>query len=76
MTQQAFGQAYWQGFAKTVRLLRSRGATLHDAEDLAQAAWLQGWQKIDQLRDHGMIVSWVNTIALNYHRRGIRRSGA
>jgi len=42
------------------------------AEDVAQAAWLQGWRKIDQLRDGGMIVSWVNAIAINYHRRGIR----
>jgi DNA-directed RNA polymerase specialized sigma24 family protein len=73
MTQEAFGQAYRQGFVRTVRLLRSRSASRHDAEDFAQAAWLQGWQKIDQLRDHGMIVSWVNAIAINYHRRGACR---
>jgi RNA polymerase sigma-70 factor, ECF subfamily len=46
---------------------------MDSAEDVAQAAWLQGWQKLDQLRDEGMIVSWVNAIALNYHRRGCRR---
>jgi DNA-directed RNA polymerase specialized sigma24 family protein len=73
MTQELFGEAYGRGRVKTVRFLRSRGASLHDAEDLAQAAWLQGWKKIDQLRDHEIIVSWVNAIALNYHRRGIRR---
>jgi DNA-directed RNA polymerase specialized sigma24 family protein len=73
MTQEAFGQAYRQGFVRTVRLLRSRSASMHDAEDHAQAAWLKGWQKIDQLRDHGMIVSWVNAIALNSHRRGSSR---
>jgi DNA-directed RNA polymerase specialized sigma24 family protein len=39
------------------------------AEDVAQAAWLQGWQKLHQLRDERMILSWVNAIALNYHRR-------
>ena len=39
------------------------------AEDVAQAAWLRGWQKLDQLRDEGMIVSWVNSIAINCHRR-------
>jgi len=43
------------------------------AEDVAQAAWLQGWQKLDQLRDERMIVNWVNTIAINCHRRGLRR---
>jgi DNA-directed RNA polymerase specialized sigma24 family protein len=42
---------------------------MDNAEDVAQAAWLRGWQKLDQLRDEGMIVSWVNTIAINYHRR-------
>ena len=73
MTQEAFGEAYGQGHVKTVRFLRSRGASLQDAEDLAQAAWLQGWRKIDQLRDEATIVSWVNAIAVNYHRRGIRR---
>jgi len=45
---------------------------MHRAEDLAQAAWLQGWQKLDQLRDEGLIVSWVVAIAINYHRRGSR----
>jgi DNA-directed RNA polymerase specialized sigma24 family protein len=46
---------------------------MDNAEDVAQAAWLQGWQKLSQLRDEGMIVSWVNTIAINYHRRGCQR---
>jgi RNA polymerase sigma-70 factor (ECF subfamily) len=46
---------------------------MNDAEDVAQAAWLQGWQKLDQLRDPGMITSWVNSIAINYHRRGSRK---
>ncbi len=73
MTQDEFGEAYWQGFAPTIRLLRSRGASTHDAEDLAQAAWLQGWQKIDQLRDKAAVRSWINVIAVNYYRRGIRR---
>jgi RNA polymerase sigma-70 factor (ECF subfamily) len=73
MTQEGYGQAYRQGFVKTVRLLRSRGASVDNAEDVAQAAWMQGWQKLDQLRDEGMIVSWVNTIAINYHRRGCQR---
>jgi DNA-directed RNA polymerase specialized sigma24 family protein len=72
MTQEGYGQAYQQGFGRTVRILRSRGASAHHAEDVAQSAWLQGWQKLDQLRDEGMIVSWVNAIAINYHRRGSR----
>jgi DNA-directed RNA polymerase specialized sigma24 family protein len=70
MTQDGYGQAYRQGYRRTVRLLRSRGASIDHAEDVAQAAWLRGWQKLDQLRDEAMIVSWVNAIAINYHRRG------
>jgi hypothetical protein len=70
MTQEGYAQAYQRGFEITVRLLRSRGASVNDAEDLAQAAWLCGWQKLDQLRDESIIGSWVNTIAINYHRRG------
>lgn len=72
MTQEAYGTAYRKGFGNTVRLLRSRGASTDSAEDVAQAAWLRGWQKRDQLRDDRLVVTWVNTIALNYHRRGIK----
>lgn len=58
---------------RTVRLLLCYGASMDLAEDVAQAAWLQGWRKLDQLRDEGTIVSWVNSIAINYLRRGQRR---
>jgi DNA-directed RNA polymerase specialized sigma24 family protein len=69
MTRETYGREYQHGFVKTVRLLRSRGASADDAEDLAQAAWLRGWQKLNQLKDQAMVVSWVNVIALNCHRR-------
>src|SRR5579864_5392583 len=69
MTQDGYGEAYQKGFSKTVRLLCSRSASADDAQDLAQAAWLQGWHKLDQLRDEATVLSWVNTIAINYHRR-------
>jgi DNA-directed RNA polymerase specialized sigma24 family protein len=70
MTQEAFGQIYQKEFGRTVRVLRSRGASMDSAEDFAQAAWMRGWQKLDQLRDEALIVAWVNTIAINCHRRG------
>jgi DNA-directed RNA polymerase specialized sigma24 family protein len=70
MSREAYGDAYQQGFKRTVRLLLSRGATQHYAEDLAQSAWLKGWEKLHQLRDTGTISSWINTIAINHHRRG------
>jgi DNA-directed RNA polymerase specialized sigma24 family protein len=29
---------------------------------------VRGWEKRDQLRNAGAVVSWINAIALNYHR--------
>jgi DNA-directed RNA polymerase specialized sigma24 family protein len=46
---------------------------MEGAEDFAQTAWFQGWQKLDQLREEEAIISWVNTIAINYQRRGMQR---
>jgi DNA-directed RNA polymerase specialized sigma24 family protein len=68
MTRETYGQAYQKGFKRTVRLLCARGASTDNAEDVAQAAWLRGWERLHQLRDEGMIVSWVNAIAMNVHR--------
>jgi len=69
MTQDGYGQAYQKGYSKTIRVLRSRGASPDHAEDVAQWAWMRGWQKLGQLKDDGMVVSWVNAIAINCHRR-------
>ncbi len=68
MTRETYGQAYQKGFRRTVRLLCARGATTEHAEDIAQAAWLRGWERLHQLRDEAMIVSWINAIAVNVHR--------
>jgi RNA polymerase sigma factor (sigma-70 family) len=68
MTRETYGQAYQKGFRRTVRLLCARGASADHAEDVAQAAWMRGWERLHQLRDEGMIVSWVNAIAVNVHR--------
>ncbi len=73
MTRETYGQAYQTGFKRTVRLLCSRGASTEHAEDVAQAAWTRGWERLHQLRDEGMIVSWVNAIAINVHRHTIHR---
>jgi DNA-directed RNA polymerase specialized sigma24 family protein len=40
--------------------------------DIAQSAWLRGWERLSQLRDPQMIVTWINSIALNQYRRVIR----
>jgi DNA-directed RNA polymerase specialized sigma24 family protein len=69
MTCDEYGQMYQQGFLRTVRLLQGRGASMTCAEDLAQTAWMQGWRKLDQLRDRSLLTGWINTIAVNFQRR-------
>ncbi len=53
-------------------VLLSRGLNRETATDVAQAAWARGWERLDQLRDESVLVTWVNTIALNQFRRSLR----
>jgi len=73
MTSQAYGEAFRKGFGYTTRYLQSRGATKDQAEEVAQSAWAKGWERLSQLRQECVVGLWVNTIALNEFRRGIRR---
>jgi DNA-directed RNA polymerase specialized sigma24 family protein len=73
MTKEAYGQAYQTGYALTVRFLLSRGVQRDLASESAQAAWVRGWERVSQLRDENMVLTWVNTIALNIYRRLIRK---
>jgi len=57
----------------TVRFLVSRGLTYDSAQETAQAAWVKGWERLGQLRDSKMILTWMNSIALNLHRSFVRR---
>jgi DNA-directed RNA polymerase specialized sigma24 family protein len=72
LNREEFGEAYGTGFDRTVHFLLSRGAPRDHATDIAQAAWLRGWERLSQLRDASTVVNWVNTIALNMFRRVIR----
>jgi len=73
MTSEDYGSAYRKGFLRTVRLLGMRGLSGDSARETAQAAWVRGWEKLGQLRDPKMVVTWINTIALNIHRSSLRR---
>jgi DNA-directed RNA polymerase specialized sigma24 family protein len=73
MTRDAYGFAYQKGFHLTVRFLQSRSAHREAAMEVAQGAWAKGWERLHQLRDEAMVVTWVNTIALNAYRRAMRR---
>ena len=76
MTREEYGQAYQRGFDLTVRLLLSRGAPRDRAREVAQAAWARGWERLSQLRNESLVVTWVNTIALNVYRSVLRSEPA
>jgi len=73
MTRDDYGKAYQKGYNMTVRFLVSRGVPYDSAQETAQAAWAKGWERIGQLRDQTMVLTWMNSIALNIHRSYIRR---
>ncbi|MFZ3339232.1 MAG: hypothetical protein WA213_00010 [Terriglobales bacterium] len=73
MTREGYGEAFHKGFARTIRFLQSRGASCDRAEEVAQAAWTKGWERLTQLRDDRLVGPWVNAIAFNELRQAIRR---
>jgi RNA polymerase sigma-70 factor (ECF subfamily) len=73
MTREEYGAAYQKGYKLTVRFLVSRGLSHDSAQETAQAAWTKGWQRLSQLRDANMVLTWMNSIALNIHRSYVRR---
>lgn len=73
MSREDYGKAYQKGFNLTVRFLVSRGLSYDSAQETAQAAWAKGWERLEQLRDPSMVLTWMNSIALNIHRSYIRR---
>jgi DNA-directed RNA polymerase specialized sigma24 family protein len=72
MTRDGYGQAYQKGFDLTVRFLISRGLQRDTANEVAQAAWVRGWERHGQLRNDDFVITWVNTIALNVYRSLLR----
>lgn len=73
MTKDGYARAYQQGFHLTVGFLVSRGVRRDSADDVAQAAWVRGWERLAQLRNESLVVTWVNTIALNLYLSLVRK---
>ena len=67
-----YAEAFQTGFSSTRRFLISRGAPLDQAEEIAQAAWVRGWEHRAQLRDPQLVGFWVNSIARNLFRASFR----
>jgi DNA-directed RNA polymerase specialized sigma24 family protein len=67
-----YGDAYCAGYGATRRFLLANGAAIDEAEEIAQAAWVRGWEYREQLRDPAMVGFWVNSIARNLFRARFR----
>lgn len=72
MERDQYGEAYKTGYGATRRFLLAHGAPIEDAEEIAQAAWVRGWEYREQLREPGMLGFWVNSIARNLFRARFR----
>lgn len=72
MTEAQFSNMYTTGFSRTVAFLMSRGIR-SDADEFAQAAWVRGWERRDQIRCPETWFIWINSIALNLVRERSRR---
>lgn len=68
-----YGEAYAAGFERTVRFLISKGARGDGAQEAAQAAWVRGLERLNQLRSDSSVFTWINTIALNFYRSFLGR---
>jgi len=72
MLHSQYAEAFESGFAATRRFLELRGAPPEEAEEIAQAAWVRGWEYRAQLRDPLLVGFWVNAIARNLYRARFR----
>ena len=62
------------GRRRTQAVLRRMGANVDLAEELAEAAWCRGLERLDQLKDPKRVVPWVNTTAINMFRDETERN--
>ena len=60
-----YARAFCKGHPSTIRFVISRGASPDVAEEIAQAAWVTGWEHRRELRNPALIGIWVNSIAKN-----------
>jgi len=66
MTRERYGDVYSNGgYLQTVRFLQAQGVNSDMAREIAQAAWVRGWERHSQLNVEGRVVEWVNSIARN-----------
>ena len=66
MTREIYGITYELYFIKTANYLVRRGIPPDQAEELAQDAWVRGWEITSRLKDPGEIHPIIKRIALYY----------
>ncbi len=68
ITEEAYAEAYQTGIIRTRRWLISRGLSWDLAHEVAQEAWVRGWEHRSRLRNSAHLPAWVNSIAINFYR--------
>gem|GEM_PF-755454 len=69
---EAFGELVERLREPIQRQCRQRVGNWHDAEDLAQEAFVRAWLKLDQLGDPSCFAHWLRRIAANLCRDFLR----
>lgn len=76
ITALQYAAAYEKYFIYTQRWIRSLGCPEGLVEEIAQAAWVRGWERRAQLEEPGAVCFWVGSIAKNMLHRLMRSNGA
>lgn len=69
-----FASTYQRSFSKTCKFICSLGADQHTAEEIAQSAWVRGWQRRHQLLQRQFLATWVHAIARNLYRESYAKN--
>ena len=70
---EAFGQLITKYRAKIFLMVWGMVCNEHDARDLAQEAFLKGWQSIDRFQGRSSFYTWLYRIAMNVTICSLRR---
>jgi len=74
MTSEEYGLEYKKGLIRTTHFLVNYTRLSSDtAEEIAQEAWVKGWEHLGQFRDESSVLTWVNRIAVRIYLSIIRK---
>ena len=76
MTSEEYARAYQDGIKLTFRFLLSRGVGPDSAEEISQAAWFRGWERLGCARQIGPRVGGSRSSRLARSGRTLHRRSA